>query len=91
MNIKCICLWNESLCLFVGENLKSTNPIEVFTSEECCAVYSKKFGGVYRAKIIGNNEPDNFKCILLDLGLTDIIPSTNVFELPSELAIHKVS
>lgn len=71
-----------------AENLVSVMP----KLNDYAAVYSSKYNGCYRAKVIGPNDDGtaNFKCSLIDFGYIDNIPSKYIFALPNDYAKSKV-
>lgn len=77
--------------MFIGVNLK---PLKINGKcKDIIAVHSSKYNGVYRARLIGINsdETSKLKCVLIDFGYVDMIPSENIFVLPSEFSTNRVS
>lgn len=71
-----------------AENLVSINP----RLNDVVAVYSKKYNGCYRAKVKQNmnDSAKFFKCILIDIGSHDNIPSQYIFELPNDYTVSQI-
>lgn len=76
--------------LHIGKKFQQTiNP----KPNDMVVVYSSRYDGYYRAKVMGPYVDDHtkFKCNLSDIGMVDIIPPKHIFVLPSHLSLTKVS
>lgn len=69
------------------DNLKTITP----KAQEIVAVFSFHINGICRAKIIGQNDDDSPKCVLVDFGLYESVMSKHIFALPSYALTKKVS
>lgn len=78
-------IYNNYVNEFIEPSLKPIKP----KLNDLVAVYSLKHKAVLRGKVLDLS--DKIKCKLVDIGLVENIRPENVFELPNEFMLHKVS
>ncbi|XP_016660322.1 uncharacterized protein LOC107883900 [Acyrthosiphon pisum] len=76
-----------------GENSEKYKPVPVKANDYVAVYSTKNNGGIYRGWIMESNF-DNannaVKCILIDIGQIEMIPSKNIFLLPTYVSLNNL-
>lgn len=74
--------------VFTGDNLQLIYP----KIHDIVAVFSSRYRGIYRAKIISQStlETNKYNCVLIDNGQYETIVYKNIFMLPNYIISNKV-